>query len=327
MPFEGENTISGIGTRVSLGRKALEVLRISYTLPFVLASLTGVVFALTERQEWLVAICIPLDVFFLAMFVNLSNDYFDHKSGVDAKRFSVQEDFMQAAREVLPPSFYWSGNSFDMGLISERSGRILLLSLAAAAVIIAVPIILYGGWIVLVLGMIGFFLSYFYTAPPLNLGARGLGELDVALSFTFISFFSYYVILQKFSPEMLIVAVCVGLCMGMVRIVDEMSGYDAHVQMGEKNLCVIFGIDGAARIVTVLITILYILCSSLLLFDIIYLLLFLTLPNAVRTVRYLGDRTDRLRVIRPVPEIFKVAVGIEILVIISLIVRTALTSV
>lgn len=327
MAGDGGSTISVSRTHVSLGRKALEVLRISYTLPFVLASMTGVVFALTERQEWLVSICIPLDVFFLALFVNLSNDYFDHKSGVDAKRFCVQEDFMQAAREILPPSFYWSGNSFDMGLISERTGKMLLISLAAAAVIIAVPIILYGGWIVLVLGMIGFFLSYFYTAPPLNLGARGLGELDVALSFTFISFFSYYVIIQKFNTEMLIIAVCVGLCMGMVRIVDEMSGYDAHVQMGEKNLCVMFGIDGAARIVTVLIAVLYFLCFILLPFDITYFLLFMTLPNAVRTVRYLRNRTDRLRVIRPVPEIFKMAVGIEILVIISMIVRTALTSV
>ncbi len=314
-----------MGGELSARRKLMDVLRISYTLPFVLASVTGVALALTFSQEWMIAVLIPIDVFFLALFVNFSNDYFDHRSGVDRLRFQDTE-ISGRARNVLSERFYWSGNAFDNGLITVRQGRLVMAILAAIAVFFAIPIFLYGGWIVLILGGVGFFLAYFYTAPPLNLGARGLGELDVAISFAFMSFFSYFVIVQEFSWEAVLISICVGLGVGLMRIVDEMTGYEAHLKTGEKDLCVIMGLERAVGLVTTLLVVLYITAGVLVLLDATYVLLFLTVPTAVRVVLYLRNRGDELRFIRPVPEIFKVAVKTEILVIISLIVRTALTS-
>ena len=312
------------GKELSLGRRMMDILRISYTITFVLASITGVALALTVRQEWLIAALIPIDVFFLALFVNFSNDYFDHKSGVDKLRFENRDQFEQA-REVLTEKFYWSGNAFDNGLITKRQGKVVMAVIATLAVLFAIPIVMYGGWMVIVLGAIGFLLSYFYTAPPINLGARGLGEVDVAVSFAFMSFFSYFVIVQDFSWETVLVSVCVGLAVGLVRIVDEMTGLDAHKKAGERNLCVIYGLEKVTRMVEVLLVLLYVLIGLLLVFDLTYIVVFLTLPAAVRTVRYLRDRNDELRLVRPVPEILKVAVGTEILVVIALIARTVLT--
>jgi len=312
----------------SLGRRMMEILRISYTLPFVLASLTGVVLALTIRQEWLISIFIPLDVFLLALFVNLSNDYFDHRSGVDTIRFREQdEEFSEGVREILSDRFYWTGNSFDMGLITVKQGKTLIGIIAALAVIVAIPILMYGGIIVLILGAIGLFLSYFYTAPPLNLGARGLGELNVAISFAFMSFFSYFVIVQVFSMEALLIAIIVGLGVGTMRIVDETTGYEAHLSSGERNLCVILGMEKVIDLVAVLLASLYVLSAVLLFYDLTYALLFLTLPVGMRTVRYLRNREDRFRFVRSVPEILKVAIGTELMIILAVIVRTVLTSV
>jgi len=314
-----------MGSELSVRRKLMDVLRISYTLPFVLASVTGVALALTVNQEWMVVVLIPIDVFFLALFVNFSNDYFDHRSGVDRLRFQDTE-ISGKARNFLSERFYWSGNAFDNGLITVRQGKLVMAILAAIAVFLAIPIFLYGGWIVLILGGVGFFLAYFYTAPPLNLGARGLGELDVAISFAFMSFFSYFVIVQEFSWEAVLISICVGLGVGLMRIVDEMTGYEAHLKAGEKDLCVIMGLERAVGLVTALLVMLYITAGVLVLLDATYVLLFLTVPTAVRVVLYLRNRGDELRFIRPVPEIFKVAVKTEILIVISLIVRTALTS-
>jgi len=313
------------GSELSVRRKLMDVLRISYTLPFVLASVTGVALALTVNQEWMVVVLIPIDVFFLALFVNFSNDYFDHRSGVDRLRFQDTE-ISGKARNFLSERFYWSGNAFDNGLITVRQGKLVMAILVAIAVFFAIPIFLYGGWIVLILGGVGFFLAYFYTAPPLNLGARGLGELDVAISFAFMSFFSYFVIVQEFSWEAVLISICVGLGVGLMRIVDEMTGYEAHLKAGEKDLCVIMGLERAVGLVTALLVMLYITAGVLVLLDATYVLLFLTVPTAVRVVLYLRNRGDELRFIRPVPEIFKVAVKTEILIVISLIVRTALTS-
>jgi 1,4-dihydroxy-2-naphthoate octaprenyltransferase len=317
--------VNSARNELSLGRKLMDILRISYTITFVLASVTGVALALTVKQEWPIAFLIPLDVFFLALFVNFSNDYFDHKSGVDQLRFQEHGQDIEQVREILPEKFYWSGNAFDNGLVTEKQGKAIMGVIAAMAVILAIPIVLYGGLIVLLLGAIGFFLSYFYTAPPINLGARGFGELDVAVSFAFISFFSYFVIVQEFSWEAVLIACCVGLAVGMVRIVDEMTGYEAHVKAKERNLCVILGLEKVVDLIAVLLIALYILIGVLLYFDLTYAVLFLTVPAAMRTVRYLRKKDDELRLVRPVPEIFKVAVGTEILIVIALIARTALT--
>jgi 1,4-dihydroxy-2-naphthoate octaprenyltransferase len=130
----------------SLGYKIRNVLRIAYTLPFVLASITGVAFALTLEQEWLMALLVPLDVFILAMFVNLTNDYYDYRSGVDKARFEIMDAAMSdPANKNLTDKLFWQGNSFDRGLIAERTGLIIMISLALLAIALSIPIILFGG--------------------------------------------------------------------------------------------------------------------------------------------------------------------------------------
>ncbi|MCG7841127.1 MAG: prenyltransferase, partial [Methanomassiliicoccales archaeon] len=151
-------------------RKILNLLRISYTLPFVMASVTGAAFALSVSDGLLLAFLIPLDVFFLAMFVNISNDYFDHKSGTDASRFQFRTpELEEALKEIYDERVYWTGNTFDKGEVSERNGRMIIGIIALGALLVSIPIIMHGGWLVIILGAVAFFLSYFYTAPPLNL--------------------------------------------------------------------------------------------------------------------------------------------------------------
>lgn len=306
-------------------RKILNVLRISYTLPFVMASVTGAVFALTLCDEWLMALLIPLDVFFLAMFVNITNDYFDHKSGTDSTRFDfMTEETKAALAEVYDQRIYWEGNTFDRGEVSERQGKVIISIIALGALLVSVPIILYGGWPVIVMGAVGFFLAYFYTAPPLNLGARGLGELDVGASFFMMSFFTYYVIVGDWSWDMFLVALTVGLTVMLMRFVDQMSGYEAHVKGGEKDWCVRLGLERAVNAVAMLLVVLYALVAALFFLDPLYALLFLTIPISVKLMKALRNKEDNLRFVRPAPMMFMLALGNEVLIIISLIVQSVL---
>jgi 1,4-dihydroxy-2-naphthoate octaprenyltransferase len=73
------------------------IFRFSYTLPFFMASVCGSLFAyLFYMPPVHIIILMPLVVLLLAIFVNFSNDYFDHRSGVDKSvaeiRFGDSDD-------------------------------------------------------------------------------------------------------------------------------------------------------------------------------------------------------------------------------------------
>ena len=312
---------------ISILERLKNVFRITYTLTFVMASLTGLAFALTLNSEYFMAFLIALDVFVLALFVNFSNDYFDYVSDADQTRFtSDNKEWEKGARKILGSKIYWPGNAFDLGYITRSQGKTVMAILALIAVLLSIPIILYAGLIVILLGLIAFFVSFFYTAPPLNLGARGFGEIDVFVSFFMMSFFSFFVIVQELNIQMILIATIVGLSVALMRIVDETSGYEAHLKAGEKDVCVRFGLENAVRIVTGTLVIVYALSLLLSAFDYAYLLLFLSLPFAVKTVTYLNDRKDQFRFVRPAPEVFKFVFAHQLLIIVSLIVQTVLTS-
>jgi 1,4-dihydroxy-2-naphthoate polyprenyltransferase len=310
-------------------QKIKEVLRIAYTLPFVLASVVGVAFALTVRTELLVSALIPVTVLFLALFVNFSNDYFDHKSGVDKLRFSYYDDDPELRQEIAKlfnQKVFWSGNSLDRGIITESQGKVLMVLLAVGAVLLAIPIVLYAGWLAIALGLVGLALAFFYTAPPINLGARGLGEVDVMLSFTMMAFFSYFIIVQEFSWPVLFLSLAIGFGAMLMRLADEAPGYPSHVAKGEKNLLVRFGIDNIMRLDAALIVAIYLCILAAVLFEPFLVILFLALPIAVTTMKVMKGDTSRIRLWRPIPQFLKQTIAIEVLAIIALIARTVWTS-
>ena len=269
------------------------IFRFSYTIPFLLASVCGVVYAVPYDVPWHIMVLIPVAVLLLALFVNFSNDYFDHKSGVDKKvndRKSRTRDNLMTSDAVK--RVYWEGNQFDTGLVTERQGKAIMAALLVLIVIVALPVIAYGGWSVVVLGLIGAALAFFYTAPPVNLGARGLGEVSVAISFFMMCFCSFYVATGTLTVEILLFSVMIGIIVGLMRLIDSMSANDVHLEMHEVNMSIRLGTEGTVRAIKAVVVIAYVLAALMCYYNLLNVLLFATLLITVKMVRVIDARRE-----------------------------------
>ncbi|MDR2866739.1 MAG: prenyltransferase [Methanomassiliicoccaceae archaeon] len=338
--------MSNNADNVSLMRRINLIFRFSYTLPFFTASLCGSLFAYLFYQPPVhIVILMPLVVLLLAVFVNFSNDYFDHRSGVDKIRFEKKEEMAKAMIDTkLLRAIYWEGNPFDNGLITDRQGKMVMALLVIISVMMAIPIVLHGGLMVMIFGAAGLFLSYFYTAPPLDLGARGLGEIDVALSFFMLVFCSFYVGTINFADtgsvlfsydilgthvlglafgifdlKIFVFAIIIGTLVGLMRLTDSMSGQEAHIARGEKSIAVRFGLDGAVKIAKAFILFSYVLFAAMAYFNPAYLLLFLVLPLSLKAWKVMTKKGDNWPMLCP-PLFFGTAFMTEILFVVSVVI-------
>ncbi|MGE2724138.1 prenyltransferase [Mycolicibacterium pulveris] len=97
---------------------------------------------------------------------NLMNDLYDTSTGLD---------------EASYPRALYAPHPVLSGLVSKRTLVLAILAVNVADLAILVVLTWARGWPVLAFGLAGFVLSVAYTAPPLRLKKRGLGEPDVLI--------------------------------------------------------------------------------------------------------------------------------------------------
>ena len=135
-------------------------------LPMTLVS--GLVAALLAIGEpgldwrWLVLALVGITLAHVAN--NLMNDLFDTQVGTDSANY---------------PRALYAPHPVLSGLVSRRTLLVSILLVNVADLAILVVLTLARGWPVLAFALAGFLLSVAYTAPPLRLKKRGLGEPDV----------------------------------------------------------------------------------------------------------------------------------------------------
>lgn len=105
---------------------------------------------------------------------NVLNDYEDHRNGSDA-----------ANREAIAP-FTGGAGFIQRGEASPAGTRILAWSLGLASMVGGLAIAMLANPWLLGVGAAGLLVGWAYSAPPLALMARGLGEPAIALAWTLV---------------------------------------------------------------------------------------------------------------------------------------------
>ena len=165
---------------------------------------------------------------------NLLNDLHDAKSGADAANHQGIYPFTGGSRLI------------QRGLVTEGQtaalAHTLLLVLVPAGLLLAVKTA--GG--VLLLGLAGLLLVWAYSAPPLRLMARGLGEPVVAGAWFLVVLGGDYVQRRQFFIIPASAALSFALLVAALLLINGCPDADADARVGKHTLAVRLGPLGAA---------------------------------------------------------------------------------
>jgi 1,4-dihydroxy-2-naphthoate octaprenyltransferase len=161
---------------------------------------------------------------------NVTNDYFDSAS---------RDDWVNEH-----PTPFSGGRQFiQKGILSPRATLLAGLGyLAAGAAIGLVIVALTRSVFILGIGLVGFLGAYFYTAGPIRLGYRGVGEIVIGILFGILPVYaSYYLQTQSVDLLPLLPALIVAILIFLVIFINEFPDLPADAQVGKRTMVVILG--------------------------------------------------------------------------------------
>lgn len=207
---------------------------------------------------------------------NLTNDYYDHLSGNDAanRNFSpfsggsrVIQNGQIAAKHILYAALLCFGAATTLGIYLFAATRHLA---------------------VILFGLTGIVCGFFYTASPVRIGYRTLGELAVGFGFGPLTVIGSYWI-QTFSFDFVAAAasVPVGILIMLVLFINEFPDYEADRAVGKRTLVVSLGRERAIVVYQSLVALTYAFVVAMVVvrvFPIFCLAVFLSAPIAYKAI-------------------------------------------
>ena len=199
-----------------------------------------------------------LGVICLHIFSNLYNDFFDVSYGSDEEN---KEYFNVGSKSLFLRGAQISGGSraIELGLTTLKKtsslGNVMLFLSIICLLILSLNSYMVtksssNVFMMSLIGAIGVFLGFFYTAKPLRLSARkGLGELTIFLAFgpllTLGSMFSMSNISIDLNSSIIQTIIFIGIPLGLlttnILFINQFPDYESDKKTGKTNLVVIFG--------------------------------------------------------------------------------------
>ena len=199
-----------------------------------------------------------LGIVFLHVASNLFNDYYDVKDGTDGAN---TEYFNAGLNSTMLEGAQLSGGSraVELGLITHKgtlslARKMLVLTLLVTSGLLVNSFNVTGEFsnalYALIVGFLGGFLGYFYTARPLRLvSRRGLGELAIFLSFgplmTLGALFAISSSTIELFSDLFYMALLLGIPHGLlttnILYINQYPDTVSDAKTGKNHLIVTFG--------------------------------------------------------------------------------------
>ncbi len=205
--------------------------------------------------------------------VDLLNDYWDFKRGIDTK---TKRTPMSGGTGVLPEGLLKPKSVYNAGILFLVVGGLI------------------GGYFVVLHGVvIGVILAfaimsiYFYSTKIVN---WGLAEVFVAVKGTLIVMGTYYIQNSELTDVVVLSGVVVGALSSLVLFVASFPDHDADKEQGRRTLVILFGRQKATSIFYIFLIVSYgiiIGCAAMSIIPVFCLISLAAIPVAISSIRKL----------------------------------------
>lgn len=227
---------------------------------------------LGDFHLWVFLLCAGVALL-LQVATNLANDALDFMGGVDTRERRGPLRVTQAG--WLDPA-------------SVLRAAIACLALAA---LLAIALVLRGGWPILLIGAISLLAAYAYSAGPVPLSSLGLGELAAFVFFGLVAVTgTAYLHTLGWSPFALIASVPIAALVTALMAVNNLRDIQTDRASGKRTLAVRMGAPATRALFAGLVVLAFAAAPALLLeprTSVAVLLPLLALPLAVALVQKL----------------------------------------
>jgi 1,4-dihydroxy-2-naphthoate polyprenyltransferase len=211
----------------------LRVIRIRFLLASVIAVSVGL--AINWHQTFTIdfidAILIFAGVMALHASVDLLNDYWDYKRGIDT---ITKRTKMSGGTGVLPDGLLKPSSVYRAGI-----GFLILGS------IIGFYFVLTDGMIIAVILGFAILSIYFYSTKIVD---SGLAEFFVAVKGTMIVLGTYFIQSNQITIESILGGIIVGVLSSLVLFIASFPDHDADKSKGRKTLVIVVGKEKAVSV-------------------------------------------------------------------------------
>jgi len=249
----------------------LRVIRVRFLLASVIAVSVGL--ALNWQQNFSIdpldAILIFAGVMALHASVDLLNDFWDFKRGIDTK---TKRTKMSGGTGVLPEGLLKPSSVYRAGI-----GFLIIGSVIGSYFVVTDGII-----IGIILGF-AILSIYFYSTKIVD---SGLGEFFVAVKGSMIVIGAYFIQSGQITIESILGGIVVGVLSSLVLFIASFPDHDADKSKGRKSLVISVGKEKAVKLFWIFPLVSYltiIIGVSTNLFPLLSLITFLTIPLMIKS--------------------------------------------
>ncbi len=196
----------------------------------------GLALAWTDSQQyegevfsWLAAVLCLLFAFVMQIDANFVNDFFDYAKGIDDRETRLGPE-----------------RACTQGWVSIHAMKHAIAATTCLACVIGLPLVLYGGMEMVIVGISCVIFCFLYTT---HFSTLGLGDLLVLVFFGLVPVsITYYVQLHTFTLEVIVASLACGLVIDGLLLVNNFRDRDTDRAVDKKTLVVRIGAETSLKI-------------------------------------------------------------------------------